>query len=333
MIKDLRHATPATELDDRHVEAGGHPVKDRPRNAEVQEHEPRPLRLPREGGTAMNIKPVDLPISGWHRVDTAQLWPGTLLPLLEASRDLQSALEAAVAYWVEDHLGGHGPADWRWDDPAHEAPFMLTRHDGAVLHVDERIEAALDAGDEDAVMHNALMTILIDGLELPEDVSAVLREKAHEIYARFVPQPDEILWVRPMGSCHWFVEFELALAKAWKPEASWQVASSKWHSTVIALEERLIFDLVLLVDEDDTDPDEPVKFVRGEGKAVARILGCRRANRNARARWRRYRLREQREANRTAVRLLFDAVPTDMTDDVDNLVTPRRDKIELLRRP
>lgn len=66
------------------------------------------------------------------------------------------------------------------------------------------------------------------------------------------------------------------------------------HSTVVALKERLIFDLVLLPEDGDAR-GEPVLFVRGEGRAAGQVRDCARRNKNARARWRRRQLRMQRE--------------------------------------
>ena len=75
----------------------------------------------------------------------------------------------------------------------------------------------------------------------------------------------------------------------------WQIAASRMHSTVVALKERLIFDLVLPPEDGDA-PGEPVLFVRGEGRAAGQVRDCARRNKNARARWSRRQLRMQREA-------------------------------------
>lgn len=92
------------------------------------------------------------------------------------------------------------------------------------------------------------------------------------------------------------IDFELNLAKAWRPDIPWTVATSRHHSTVVAREERLIFDLVLLQDHDDPKDtaDEPVLFVKGEGRAMASIRECAQINRNARARWKRKAAKQQR---------------------------------------
>ena len=49
---------------------------------------------------------------------------------------------------------------------------------------------------------------------------------------------------------------------------------------MVGLEERLIFDIVLVANGFDTNPDEPVLFVKGEGKVIARIRKCARQARN-----------------------------------------------------
>ena len=236
------------------------------------------------------IGPNDLPATGWTRVAVAAIWATELLPLLEGSPALQKALEETMAHWIAGlHPNLRPERPWRWADPDCPPPFMTAKGDGAVVMVDARIRAAAEAFDGDAMAHDALLVLLSGDADigLPEAVKDLLWTKMAAIWDRFAPQREEVIWVRPDGSCHQFVDFELALAQAWRPESAWQIASSKWHSTVVALDEKLIFDLVLLADETDTDPDEPVAFVRGEGQAVAEILECRRINKNAQARMRR----------------------------------------------
>ena len=166
------------------------------------------------------IRPADLPATGWTRIDVGQIWASELLPLLEASSDLQRSLEAAMADWIDSlHDGERPAAPWRWAEADDLPPFLVARGDRAWNHISDRIHTAAEAYNSRALAYQALSTLLFDiDLGLPAKMQGLLETKQAEMWDEFVPRRDEVLWVRPDASCHWFVSFELALAQAWRPE-------------------------------------------------------------------------------------------------------------------
>lgn len=45
------------------------------------------------------------------------------------------------------------------------------------------------------------------------------------------------------GACHWLAVPNLVLARSLFPDVNWSVASSKYHTTVLSIENKLLFDL------------------------------------------------------------------------------------------
>jgi hypothetical protein len=246
------------------------------------------------------LPPEQLPATGWHRMDIAGLWPTVLLPLLEASPALQAELELAMARWHEHCHNRQPDTPWRFNDPEAPAPYMISQDESAAQKVMYRIHDAAERFDPAAMACCALSTLLMSqaDLDLPEGVMTLLWDRHDAIERTFQPQRHEAKHWRPDASCHWFIDFELALAKAWRPDIDWRIVQSSHHSTVVALNERLIFDLVLLQDRDDPDDteNEPILYVRGEGQAMASIRECRRRHRNGQARWKRKQRREAAKA-------------------------------------
>lgn len=248
------------------------------------------------------LGPDDLPDNGWRRIDVAAIWTSELLPLIERTPGLQQTLEAAIAYWNAgpdpDQPDDPDEEPWRWDDPDHTPPFLLGQEDDVVALVEERIQAAVAAKDPAALAHEALLTVLIGpaDLDLPGKTRELLWKRASTLWRSFTPQRDDIRWVRPQGSSHYFAKFELALARAWRPDVDWAIAKSQWHAAVVSLRERLVFDIVMLADDDD--PCEPVLYVKGTGAAIARQ-------------------REDRERAKAARAQLRTAAGTDIEDEQD----------------
>ena len=163
------------------------------------------------------LKPSDLPDAGWTRINIAAIWPSELLPLLEASKELQRSLKSAMARWF-GVMSMPPDRPWRYDDPQCDPPVMHARGDGLITAVDERIYLAVEAFDPTAMAYDAIQTLLIDdaGLDLPDNVKALLYEKAEAIWRTYLPRREDAERWRPTGSCHWMIDFELDLARAWR---------------------------------------------------------------------------------------------------------------------
>lgn len=130
------------------------------------------------------LKAADLPATGWQRIDVAALWPGTLLPLLESSPDLQRSLEAAMADWIESlHDSERPPAPWRWAEANDLPPFLVARGERGRSHISDRIHAAAEAYNSRAIAYDALSIVLYDvDLGLPAKMKRLLETKHAELW-------------------------------------------------------------------------------------------------------------------------------------------------------
>ena len=131
------------------------------------------------------IRPADLPATGWTRIDVGRIWASELLPLLEASSDLQRSLEAAMADWIASlHDSEQPAAPWRLASAGSLPPFLVARGDRAWNHIIGRIHAAAEAFNSRALGYQALSTLLYEDIDLglPAKMQQLLETKQAELW-------------------------------------------------------------------------------------------------------------------------------------------------------
>ncbi|WP_200235745.1 hypothetical protein [Thiohalocapsa halophila] len=201
-------------------------------------------------------EPIDEPnLPKFAIVDLQAVWT-ELRPLMEHPV-MVAEMEKAIRSFISDHNLMNIPS-WEWipADPwrldlalngHHPAPWKFTLSDGWVMEVDQRVEAALEGGDPEAILAYDGYQVAQAAAERGADPALVklLETMSSEAYRKFAPHPDEGPdWWTPMHACFWFADAAASLGELWKPEGDWIAIRGRGHAFAADLNNELILDLL-----------------------------------------------------------------------------------------
>lgn len=173
--------------------------------------------------------------TGWSLVDLRGRW-SEIHPHC-SSFEVRNEHQGCMEGWIEQHARRASP-DW--------APWEMTMSDAWVTTIDNRVDEAAEIDEEVREARDAMWVSMSEHIELSDATRAELCAPYNEIVKRFEPKAavDPEWWV-PMHACHDFAAFQCALARAWEPKGDWAPFYGGKHSTVVDLEGRRVFDILL----------------------------------------------------------------------------------------
>ena len=144
-------------------------------------------------------------------VNLADVWEEELLPLCYRP-EIIKILEECINSWHDNHPKRCLTRPWTLSDPE-LAPWELLDWGSWFDRIQDRIEAAGEKGDPEAVTHSHILKIILDEeLGLSEPAVAELTSILERTERRFSPRREEPEWWMPAGACHFMAPWFLALA-------------------------------------------------------------------------------------------------------------------------
>jgi hypothetical protein len=211
----------------------------------------------------------------WKRINIEAIWADELFQILDSDTQLQQVLAGCVNHYAEDQCQPYKP--WRYSLRG-EAPFFMTRSDGAVNYIDCLVDELCEHDFPEAHLYRSIEGALYnETANWSKAVEKALRQKLDEIEREYFLNPRETpKFFIPMHSCHHIAPFAMCLATAWD-KGGWQILQGEYHSTVVDVSRKLIFDFLI---EDASHEAEPVWFALDDPRSSSRALqrGCEELN-------------------------------------------------------